>query len=267
VQHGCLDIRHVDQVKKLMASFLHEILTRYTAQQCSLQTYETILSALGKFEHAFNSYSRKYWPGQALLDTEVLRRDAVKHAVKLLPRTSSSYLSRAYPDPGGLIAVIDNETYRLQAQLQYQTGMRAEGVGAPSSPINNPITPDCLLVFINDPVTDQLVGQVVAREKGGKDTVHYVPLPIYEELQTYLDRYGQLSCKYKKYELAIVRAAKLTNQFSLGRGSHGLKHCFAQERFDTCLSHGLTEIAAMQQVSLEISHYRYRETMTYTRNR
>ena len=50
----------------------------------------------------------------------------------------------------------------------------------------------------------------------------------------------------------------------VGRGSHGLKHNFAQERYLECVSHGLSHEQALQQTSLETSHFRMRETLTYT---
>ena len=64
---------------------------------------------------------------------------------------------------------------------------------------------------------------------------------------------------------AINRAARETGQYAPGRGSHGLKHNFAQERYLECISHGLTHEQALQQTSLETSHFRLRETLTYTR--
>jgi len=64
---------------------------------------------------------------------------------------------------------------------------------------------------------------------------------------------------------AINQAARVTGQYSPGRGSHGLKHNFAQERYLECIDHGLTHEQALQQTSLETSHFRLRETLTYTR--
>jgi len=50
-----------------------------------------------------------------------------------------------------------------------------------------------------------------------------------------------------------------------GRGSHGLKHSFAQERYLECIKHGMTHEQALQQTSLETAHFRLRETLGYTR--
>jgi integrase len=264
---GCSDLREVARVQELMATYLAERLKRYAAKRRSLQTFETALAALSKFEYGFNAYVRQYLPDLALLDTAAIRRQMSKYAKKILPYSSRSFLNRAYTDPEGLIAALDNETHRLQAKLQYESGMRTEGVGAPSNGLKNPIKAKQLLGIVPDPVAGVPVGRVEVKEKGGKETIHYVSVPTYEALQAYLDRYGQLCSNYSDYEQAVNTAAKLTNQYVCGKGSHGLKHSFSQERYDTCLAFGYSHEAAMQQVSLETAHFRLTETKTYIRNR
>ena len=77
--------------------------------------------------------------------------------------------------------------------------------------------------------------------------------------------HGKLESDYFAYVEAINRAAKETGQYAPGRGSHGLKHNFAQERYLECINHGMSHEQALQQTSLETSHFRLRETLTYTR--
>jgi hypothetical protein len=102
-------------------------------------------------------------------------------------------------------------------------------------------------------------------EKGGKKTEHYVSVETYRRLEEYLKMHGKLESNYFSYVEAINRAARVTGQYAPGRGSHGLKHNFAQERYLECINHGLTHEEALQQTSLETSHFRLRETLTYTR--
>jgi hypothetical protein len=86
-------------------------------------------------------------------------------------------------------------------------------------------------------------------------------------LSTYLSKLKSLKVDYSLYLQAINEAARATNQYVPGRGTHGLKHNFAEERYHQAVDSGMTHEEAMQQVSLETSHFRLRETLTYTRGR
>lgn len=181
-------------------------------------------------------------------------------------KSSRVFDNRAYPDPCRLIEAIHSATYQLQASLQYEGGLRAEGVGAPSNRrVKNPLTREGLHGIGFDPVTGAPTGIIAAVEKGGKETEHYVSAETYRRLDEYIQVHGRLESDYVDYLAAINRAATETGQYAPGRGSHGLKHNFAQERYLECISHGLTHEQALQQTSLETSHFRLRETLAYTR--
>src|SRR5690606_42037761 len=64
---------------------------------------------------------------------EPLRMDFYARSKKLLRKSSKTFDNRAYPDPVRLIAAISDGTFQLQASLQYEGGLRTEGVGAPSN--------------------------------------------------------------------------------------------------------------------------------------
>ena len=153
----------------------------------------------------------------------------------------------------------------MQAALQYQGGLRAEGAGSPSGRVANPLTPENLKGLIKDPVTGVKVGSVAVCEKGGKWTVHYVPLQTYEKLVSYLEKHGSLQSRYRDYRNAVIAAAKATGQYSSGRGTHGLKTSFAKNRYLECVRHGLTHEQAIQATALELAHNRSDITMIYTR--
>jgi intein/homing endonuclease len=249
-----------------MAEYLEERLAHYVEKRRSRQTMETVLSALGKFEYALNHYIQEHGIEAALLDTEPLRLDYYTRSKRQLRKSSRVFSNRAYPDPVKLIESIHNPTFQLQASLQYEGGLRAEGVGAPSNRrMKNPLTGKGLHGIGTDPVTGSTMGIVASVEKGGKETEHYVSVGTYRRLESYIRINGKLESGYADYVEAINRAARLTGQYAPGRGSHGLKHNFAQERYFECISHGLTHEQALQQTSLETSHFRLRETLTYTR--
>ena len=185
---------------------------------------------------------------------------------KPLSKSSKLFDNRGYPDPVRLIKAITHGTYQLQASLQYEGGLRAEGTGAPSNRrLKNPLTMDGLHGIGTDPVTGLSAGIVSSVEKGGKATEHFISVETYMRLLEHLLKYGKLESDYNCYVKAINQAAKDTNQYVAGRGSHGLKHNFAQERYLECIAHDMTHEQALQLTSLETSHFRLRETLTYTR--
>ncbi|MBV5306476.1 MAG: hypothetical protein J0652_07285 [Desulfobulbaceae bacterium] len=248
-----------------MATYLTEKLDYYVAAKRSRQTMETALSALGKLEYAINFYAVNHGLSVTPLDTEELRMGFYSQSKTRLPKSSKVFGNRAYPDPVCLIEHISNPTFQLQASLQYEGGLRAEGVGAPSNRrLKNPLTAKGLRGTAKDPVTGLLMGVVAATEKGGKETDHFVSLETYTRLEQYILTHHQLESEYETYVDAINLAARITGQYARGRGSHGLKHNFAQERYLECVSHGFSHEQALQQTSLETSHFRMRETLTYT---
>ncbi len=266
IANGIKSLLAADEVAVQMDAYLQHKLDYYVLNRKSRQTLETTLSALGKLAYAINNYAK--WRKLAVepLNVEEIRMGYYAKSKQLLPKSSRGFSNRAYPDPMRLIARLPNQTFQLQACLQYEGGMRAEGVGAPANKrLKNPLTASSLRGVASDPVTGAQVGVVASIEKGGKETDHYVSLATYHRLEEYLGNYGKLESSYSEYVKAINTAAVATGQHAAGRGSHGLKHCFVQERYRECVMHGLTHEQALQQASLEASHFRMSETLTYTR--
>ncbi len=264
-RNGHTNILDTQTVHKEMAIYLEERLALYVLKKRSRQTMETILSSMGKFEFAVNNFIEVHVLDLHRLEAEKLRMDFYARSRKLLRKSSKIFDNRAYPDPIRLIENIEDGTLQLLASLMFEGGLRTEGVGAPSNHLKNPLGKEWLHGIAADPVTGFPKGIVASQEKGGKITEHYVSTETYRRLEEYIDRYGTLESDYFKYLEAINEAAKATNQYARGRGTHGLKHNFAQERYFECISHGLSHEKALQQTSLETSHFRLGETLTYTR--
>ena len=266
---GRVSILNIQEVQADMADYLTKQLYEYSKKKRSRQTMETTLSALAKFQHAINHYIGMYLPpDHPKLDTERVRMDFYSRSKKLLRKKSRKFQNRDYSDPIGLIEAISGGRYQLQAALQYEGGLRAEGAGAPSNlRLKNPLTSNSLRGIVNDPVTNLPVGIVSSVEKGGKLTEHLVSVETYRRVEEYIARYGKLESDYFKYNEAINQAARETNQYAPSRGTHGLKHNFARERYFQCISTGMTHEQALQRTSLETSHFRMSETLGYTRGR
>jgi hypothetical protein len=178
-----------------MAGYLTEKLDYFVVNKRSRQTMETVLSALGKLEYAINFYVGRHNHNVALLETEKLRLGFYSQSKARLPKSSKVFGNRAYPDPLRLIEKISNPTFQLQASLQYEGGLRAEGVGAPSNRrLKNPLTIKGLRGTGNDPVTGKLVGIVAATEKGGKETDHFVSLELLAKRTSRRDNKNSLPC-------------------------------------------------------------------------
>lgn len=264
--NGCNSILDTAIVCKLLVHYLQEKLVYYVDKRRSLQTWETMLAALSKLEYALNQYISTYNIPSPFLETQHLRQSISREAKKLLRKSSKIFSNRAYPDPFGLLAAIEDGTYQLQAALQLEGGLRSEGVGSPSNTrLNNPLTADGLIGIGIDPVTNSSVGIVSVREKGGKTTEHYISVATYRKLEDYIFKHGKLESDYRDYLAAINQAARKTGQFATGRGTHGMKHNFSQERYFQCIEFGMKHEQALQQVSLETAHFRLQETLTYTR--
>lgn len=266
IQNGIHSLLDTEIMRDAMEKFLKEKLDYCVRKRQSRQTFETILSALGKLQYAVNTYIAKQFIEASPLDTESLRMGFYTRSKILLKRFSRKYDSRAYPDPVLLINTISNGTYQLQAALQFEGGLRAEGVGAPRDQhLKNPLTARALRGIGPDPVSGLPVGHISSKEKGGKETVHYISVETYQLLENYIQKYGKLESDYFGYINALNQAARETDQYVAGRGSHGLKHNFGEERYQECVAHGMSHEEAMQQTSIEMAHFRLNETLTYTR--
>jgi hypothetical protein len=265
--HGFADILDAGAMAEGMRQYLDLTLAQLACNRRSLQTLEKMLAAFSKLEYAVNRYLELHSLDIPRLDTLAVRRECRARAGLELQRNSTAYDDRAYPEPYGLIAAIEDPTHQLQALLQLEGGVRAEGSGAPRGHLKNPLTGKALLGECDDPVTGERCGAIATREKGGKVTTHFLPLGTYAHLQEYLERYGQLESDYPAYLASVNRAARATHQHISGRGSHGLKHNFARKRYLQCARHGMTQEQALLQVSLEAGHFRPKETFTYTLGR
>ena len=261
--HSLLDF---ESIQKAMDDYLQDKLNYYESKRRSRQTMETLLASMGKLSYAINEYCKIHDLKIGQLDTDDLRMGYYSKSKKLLHKSSKVFDNRAYLDPLKLIANLPNRVFQLQACLQFEGGLRTEGVGAPSNrKVKNPLTSDGLIGIGIDPVTGSEVGIIASIEKGGKKTEHFVSTETYRRVEGYIRDNGKLESDYLHYVKALNIAAKATGQHSPGRGSHGLKHSFAQERYQECIAHGLSHEKALQQTSLETSHFRMSETLTYTR--
>ena len=262
---GITDLRETSAVQQAAKTYMAERLAVARREGHSHQTQQARASALAALEKAFNRFfAQRGIPLR--LDFAQSRREYLELSrVYLARRQEYADGTRAYPYPEKLVAAIRHEGHALQATLQFQSGMRSEGVGAPSGQVRNPLLLENLRGYTKDPATGQQVGVVVTKEKGGKLTSHFLPRTTYERLNEYLQRHGSLESKYSDYHAAVTTAAKITGQYAPGRATHGLKTHFAKSRYAQCVKYGFTHEQAMQQTAWELAHHRWDITLIYTR--
>jgi len=229
----------------------------------SFQTIEREISAFTKLSHALDVYAERHGGEPAADIRTVLAADKAHWRAELAAR-SKGYTSRAYPDPVGLYAAIPDAGLRLLAKLMGEMGCRAEGVGAPARG-SNPLTVANLLGMGMDPVSGYAAGRITVQEKGGKQTEHFVQLSTYRDLEEHIQSHGQLASPYRTFLRAVEAAARATGQYALGRGTHGLKHSFAQARMHEAVEADLSHEEAKQAVANEIAHNRMDSVDVYLR--
>lgn len=260
---GLRDLRLARSISGLARAYISSRGQALRGTGGSFQTIEREISALTNLSHALDVYAERHG-GEPAADMRTVLAEEKAHWRTELSARSNGYASRAYPDPEGLYAAISDAGLRLQARLMGETGCRAEGVGAPARG-SNPLTAVNLLGMGTDPVSGASVGRITVQEKGGKRTEHFVQPTTYRELEAHIAEHGQLAAPYRTFLRAVEAAARATGQYAPGRGTHGLKHSFAQERLHEAVEAGLSHEEAKQAVANEIAHNRLDSVDIYLR--
>jgi len=260
---GQRDLRDVPRAVDLTRAYISSRGRALRDAGGSFQTIEREISAITKLSHALDVYAERHGGETAEGIRSVLAEEKTQWRAELSAR-SGGYTSRAYPDPAGLYAAIADVALRLQAKLMGETGCRTEGVGAPARG-SNPLTGANLLGMGTDPISGAAVGRITVTEKGGKHTEHFLTPETYRELEAHIAEQGQLASPYRTFLRAVEAAARATGQYAPGRGTHGLKHSFAQARMHEAIEAGLTHEEAKQAVANEIAHNRLDSVDIYMR--
>ncbi|MBI5519141.1 MAG: hypothetical protein HY916_03665 [Desulfovibrio sp.] len=260
---GIRDVRQAQRLSDLVRTYIADRGQALRDAGGSFQTIEREISALTKLSHALDVYAERHG-GESAADIRVVLAEEKAHWRTELAARSGGYTTRSYPDPVGLYAAISDAGLRLQAKLMGETGCRAEGVGAPARG-SNPLTSENLLGMCTEPISGTAAGRIVVTEKGGKQTEHFVRPETYRELEEHIAEHGQLASPYRTFLRAVEVAARETGQYAPGRGTHGLKHSFAQARMHEAIEAGLSYEQAKQAVANEIAHNRLDSVDIYIR--
>ena len=264
--HNLVDFAKAEHNLKDVGRMNSEIVRGYLEQRANTVSKSQLgidKSAMGKLESALNKFSDAFKKGSTYDFKAVVTSVAVSNA-KGNQAVWQSYGGRGYERPQELVNNIKDPVHHLQAQIQLEAGCRAEGVGAPHDEKSNAAIRNAdLKGFIRDPVTGKEVGAITTIEKGGKEATHCLSQGTYHRLEAHIVQNGALKSNYQSYLQSINQAAKATEQYVSGRGSHGLRWNFAANRYNQAIENARTHEQAQQIVSWEMSHERLSITAHY----
>jgi len=222
-------------IEKFMYEKIFSVVTHQYLQRVS--------SSLGKLELALNEFSKQQSRGQ-IYDFSI-RKDIVKEA-KDLELTVDNYRDRAYDYPEQVIKLLNNDKFKLAANIQLTGGARSEGVCL--------IKKEQLTGLKIDKITKQKVGVITTTEKGGKVGEVNMSPQTYYQLSNIIELEGIYKINYRRYTEAIQNACRILNYKC--EASHGFRWNFAQQRFVEYYEAGYTYKESLQFVSYEMKHMR-----------
>lgn len=162
--------------------------------------------------------------------------------------------ARAYRDPAGLVQRLDGDM-RLIAELQWKAGLRVSEACQIKSHQLKGTTRD---------YKGRTVGILEIKGKGGKVRLTNMPLTTYNALR-FRTAHGSLRVDPSNYRVHLRQAAYQSGQQYVGRGTHGIRWCYAQERMDELINNGMAYEVALTTVSKLMGHERASITLHYMR--
>lgn len=222
----------------------------------SKQYAEKISSALGKLEFALNQYSKEKYlisnKKPIVYDFQI--RQSILNNARNHEHIADNYHNRTYHNVNLIISNIKNENHKIAAMIQYSGGARVEAVTL--------IKKEQLKGTKIDNITNQLVGVIETKEKGGKIGDVLIDLETYSKLEEYFLNNSKFKISYQPYLNDLKQACQISNEKY--QGSHGLRWTFAQNRVRTYQQKGsYTYYESIQKVSWEMKHFRASITEHY----
>lgn len=211
----------------------------------SKQYVEKLSSALGKLEIALERYKEdKYLDLTKKYNFNI--RQNVLNSVRKLNKVADGYHNRVYNDPHLIIQHLKEEKHQIAASIQLHGGARSEAVTF--------IKREQLREIHVDGITNQLVGVLFTKEKGGKEGDVLIDLRTYKWLEEYFQYNQQFRFNYQAYADDIRTTCKMWG--IKPEGTHGFRWTFAQNRIRAYQDKGYSYEQALQGVSWEMKHYR-----------
>lgn len=245
----CKEEAGLKDLEKLTGEHVRDFLDYKIEMGVSYSHFNGYACAFEKLENALNWYSDKNERGNSY-DFRAVVKDLRPEAARELPRFEGK---RDYTDPQALTEALGNESHRLVAAIQHESGLRLAGASS--------ISASQLKGLARDAHTGKLVGQIDYIGKGGKAGTAQVSPETYQRLKAHIEAHGSFKVSADGYRESLKSAASQTAQHY--NGSHGLRWNFAQERFAELQKHGHSYEKCLGVVSGELGHNRIEITTHY----
>lgn len=241
----CREVHNIKSADQLTSDHVRTFLESKIRSGIKLSSFRRYAAGISKIESAL---SRVVGGVCGWSDTIAIMREAA--AVYL----DGSQKVRAYDRPGELLEHLNGD-FRLVAELQLLSGLRISEA--------THIERDQLRGFSLDKETGQAVGQLrLTRTKGGKERIALVPVEVFQQLSERLAAGGDVKVNRQQYRQALMTAADSSGQDYRGRGTHGLRWCYAKDRLNELINHYPYEVA-LTAVSHQMGHSRGSITSHY----
>jgi integrase len=238
-------------IDNLTAEHAHAYLEDKIKDGLTRGTLDKYCAGLQKLETALNKhFVEKGWNKEADFNLKDIKEDIKNIDPKELT-------SRAFQNPQEVINNLQNETFKLAATLQLQSGMRIHEV--------NHLREKNLQGFKKDPVTGQEKGFLSVQGKGGKIREVMVSKETYSKLEKAIQNNENKRFEFNKdtYNRHLKEAGIKAGDRQ--ETSHALRHNFAQNRVSECCQNGKSFGEAKQIVSIQLGHNRAEITEIYLR--
>ena len=241
--HYAADVHGIKKANQLTPEHIREFLL--SKSDVKLATFRRYSAALTKLDAALSR----------LLDRPPQWAETLKEFREAAPvALDSEQPARAYLNPSALVGQID-AGMKLVAELQWRAGLRVSEACT--------IKPHQLKGMTNA-LNGKQVGLLEIKGKGGKVRIVPVPIEIYSNLQNRLE-HETLMINPATYRACLRLAAHRSGQEYAGRGTHGLRWCYAQERMDDLIRENVAYEVALTTVSKLMGHERAGITCLYLR--
>lgn len=241
--HGLKDMTKVDS--KHVQSYLEKRITDLIEQR----TWNKEAAHLNKYSQALERLDGNPRNFNKVVDN--LRTLAKDHL------DTSSKNHGGFRNPGHVMSRLDskNSNHGLAARVQLESGARLREASL--------IRKDQLQGIEKDRFSGRDVGKIRLEDtKGGKPRDVYVSRETYTKLEQ-ATKNQAFQVNRNTYRNNVREAARVVGEKLTG--THNLRYCYAQERFNQIVESGHSTEQALQQTSWEMGHERADITNLYLR--
>lgn len=249
----CRSEMNLKDMLKVGTEHVHEFLEyRAVVDQISWSTFKLESAALNKLDDALIRFCARQGIDDVGYDFSKVISEAKAEFKDILDRPAQ-LTNRAYENPDTVCSKIESPAHRLAWQLAVEGGGRISEITY--------IKESQLRGIQKDGQTRKEVGVIEIKGKGGLKRPLLVTPSTYQKLEKALaNKDGLFAVRHDGLRASVRHAAG--GEYK-GRGVHGARYCFAQDRYLELTRHGYTHEQTLHLVSEALGHHRADITMHY----